>query len=57
MDTQITISGILGKANKEIRDYMVDTPGADIDMGDQVQSQAVPIVQTQDITGIEFLNL
>jgi hypothetical protein len=30
--------------------------GEAIDMGDQKQSQAVPIIQTQDITGIEFAN-
>jgi hypothetical protein len=36
---------------------MVNVPGEDIDICHQKQTQAVPIIQTQDITDIEFPNL
>lgn len=47
----------LGRANKEIRADMVDASGEDIDIGNWEQSQAVPILLIQDITGIEFPDL
>ena len=50
------LSEIPGIANEKIRGDMVDAPGEGIDTDDWEQSQAVPIIQTQDITGIEFAN-
>jgi hypothetical protein len=36
---------------------MVEAPREGIDIGDRDQSQAVPVVNKQDVTGIEFPNL
>lgn len=55
--TQINIPAILGTAHEENKCDMIDVPGEGIDTGDEEKSQAVPVIQKQDITGIEFPNL
>jgi len=36
---------------------MADAPGEGIDISDREQSQTVPMVKTQDVTGMESPNL
>ena len=48
---------IPGTANEKIRGDVVAAPGEGIDTGDWEQPQDVAIVQSQDITGIEFPSL
>ena len=55
--TQISIPEIPGTASKEIRGDMVDTPGEVINTDERVQSQAVLMVKSQDVTEIEFPSL
>ena len=52
--TQMTTPAIPGTENEEIRVDMVTAPGESIDRENREQSQAVPSVQTQDMTGLSF---
>ena len=55
--TQINIPAIPGTANEEIRGDMVSAPREVIDTSDGKESQAVPMIQKQDITGVKIPNL
>jgi hypothetical protein len=52
--TQINIPAILGRANMNIRSYMVEDPEEGIDIGDEEQLQAVTIVQNRTSWGLSF---